>query len=180
MPRRWGWVRLKVGAFDWLHATANGNAVSLIDVIFDPLVGFAQTLLPRWIIFVLGFAVLWYSLSLIDHALPDMKLKASAFGGMARLLYRPIVTFGLGLAITSITMCVGVAVHAVPCWAIRQNHPVSWARILSIRWWRPVYQQSIHGGAGGNPAFHSLICTATSAPCCAWLNLVSAQWQSFC
>jgi Na+/phosphate symporter len=104
-----GFWLLKVGAFDWLHATANGNAVSLIDVIFDPLVGFAQTLLPRWIIFVLGFAVLWYSLSLIDHALPDMKLKASAFGGMARLLYRPIVTFGLGLVITSITMSVSVS-----------------------------------------------------------------------
>ncbi len=104
-----GYWLLKVGAFDWLHATANGNAISLIDVIFDPIVGFAQTLLPRWIIFVLGFAVLWYSLSLIDHALPDMKLKASAFGGMARLLYRPIVTFGLGLAITSITMSVSVS-----------------------------------------------------------------------
>jgi Na+/phosphate symporter len=60
-------------------------------------------------VFGVGFAILWYSLSLIDRALPDMRLKESAFGGMARLLYRPLVTFGLGLAVTAVTMSVSVS-----------------------------------------------------------------------
>jgi Na+/phosphate symporter len=77
--------------------------------VFDPLVALAEAYLPHWLVFAVGFGVLWYSLSLIDRALPDLRLQESAFGGMARLLYRPLVTFGLGLAITSVTMSVSVS-----------------------------------------------------------------------
>jgi len=63
--------------------------------------------------------VLWYSLSLVDRALPDLHLKESAFGGMARLLYRPLVTFGLGLAITSVTMSVSVSLSMLVPLSVR-------------------------------------------------------------
>lgn len=104
-----GFWLLQTGAFDWLHASAHSEALSLVDLIFDPLASLAVSLLPRWAVFLLGFGVLWYSLNLIDHALPDMRLKESAFSDMARMLYKPIVTFALGLAITSITMSVSVS-----------------------------------------------------------------------
>ncbi len=108
-----GWWLLQVGAFDWLHPVLGGGLVSLMDILFDPIIDFAIHLLPRWAVFLLGFGVLWFSLNLIDHALPDMKLKESAFSGLARMLYRPIVTFALGLAITSVTMSVSVSLSVL-------------------------------------------------------------------
>lgn len=108
-----GYWLLKMGTLDQLTPQSAVGVVSLLDVVFDPLVGLALQVLPRPAVFGLGFAVLWYSLNLIDHALPDMRLKESAFSGMARLLYRPIVTFGLGLLITSLTMSVSVSLSVL-------------------------------------------------------------------
>lgn len=108
-----GYGLLQAHVFDWLHPTVSGEAVSLLDVLFDPIVALAEIWLPRALIFILGFGVLWYSLNLIDHALPDFRLQESAFSGMARLLYRPIVTFALGLAITSVTMSVSVSLSVL-------------------------------------------------------------------
>jgi Na+/phosphate symporter len=104
-----GYLLLATGVFDWLQPRGGQGLVSAIDLIFDPLVALAEASLPHWVVFLIGFGVLWYSLSLIDHALPDMRLQESAFSGMARLLYRPLVTFGLGLAVTSVTMSVSVS-----------------------------------------------------------------------
>jgi Na+/phosphate symporter len=108
-----GYWLLQAGVFDWLRPISDSGLVSLMDVVFDPLVELAVQFLPRPAIFLMGFGVLWYSLNLIDQALPDMKLKESAFSGMARLLYRPIVTFVLGLVITSLTMSVSVSLSVL-------------------------------------------------------------------
>jgi Na+/phosphate symporter len=108
-----GYWLLQIGAFEWLRPAAGAGLASAIDFLFDPLVAFAETILPRFAVFLLGFGVLWYSLNLIDGALPDMKLKESAFGGLARMLYRPIVTFALGLVITSLTMSVSVSLSVL-------------------------------------------------------------------
>jgi Na+/phosphate symporter len=108
-----GYWLLRLGAFDGMQLGAMGSVVSLIDLVFDPALALAVSLLPRWVIFGLGFGVLWYSLNLIDRALPDMRLKESAFGDMARLLYRPVVTFALGLVITSLTLSVSVSLSVL-------------------------------------------------------------------
>jgi Na+/phosphate symporter len=104
-----GYGLLQSRLFDGLRPAVVSEAVSVLDVVFNPIVDLAQTHVPRWAIFGLGFGVLWYSLNLIDHALPNLHLKDSAFGGMARLLYRPLVTFLLGAGITSLTMSVSVS-----------------------------------------------------------------------
>jgi len=114
-----GYWLLQTHTFDWLHPIVNVDAISLIDVIFDPAVGLATAYLPRFVVFLLGFSVLWFSLNLIDHALPNLNLKESAFGGMARMLYRPIVTFALGLAITSLTMSVSVSLSVLVPLSVR-------------------------------------------------------------
>lgn len=108
-----GYWLLQTGALDRLRPASAGGVVSVLDLVFDPLVDLAAGYLPRPLIFLLGFGVLWFSLNLIDQALPDMHLKESAFSGMARLLYRPIVTFGLGLLITSLTMSVSVSLSVL-------------------------------------------------------------------
>lgn len=104
-----GYLLLENNALDWLQMPAGGTVVSFLDLVFDPLVDLATAYLPRLVVFGLGFGVLWYSLNLIDHSLPDLRPKESAFSGMAQLLYRPIVTFILGLGITALTMSVSVS-----------------------------------------------------------------------
>jgi len=114
-----GYWLLQRGAFDWLHPVMGGGAASLLDMIFDPLAEAVTAAATQPGAFVLGFGVLWYSLNLIDHALPDLRLQAGAFGGMARILYRPIVTFALGLAITSLTMSVSVSLSVLVPLSVR-------------------------------------------------------------
>lgn len=112
-----GYGLLQSHWLDWLRPPAASEAVSLLDLLFNPIVDFSSQFLNQFLPktgtqlaqFGAGFAVLWYSLNLIDQSLPDMKLKEGAFGGMARLLYRPIVTFALGAAITTLTMSVSVS-----------------------------------------------------------------------
>jgi sodium-dependent phosphate cotransporter len=104
-----GYWLLGLPGFNRLRPAGTLGVVSAIDLVFAPLVRLASSRLPAALVFVLGFAVLWTSLNLIDGALPDLHLQASAFGGMARLLYRPLVTFALGLAVTSLTMSVSVS-----------------------------------------------------------------------
>ncbi|MGH7462484.1 MAG: hypothetical protein ACREMA_15865, partial [Longimicrobiales bacterium] len=112
-----GYWLLEWGTLDRLHPASGSEISSVMDMIFNPLVSATNAglaaVLPKTFaqvsVFMLGFGVLWYSLNLIDHSLPDMRLKESAFGGMARLLYRPLVTFLLGAGITSLTMSVSVS-----------------------------------------------------------------------
>jgi sodium-dependent phosphate cotransporter len=108
-----GYWLLQSGAFDRLRPSGEIGVIEIIDVLYAPLVRLAEANLPHWLIFVVGFAILWYSLNLIDHALPDMRLKEGAFSGMARLLYRPLVTFALGLAVTTVTMSVSVSLSVL-------------------------------------------------------------------
>jgi Na+/phosphate symporter len=108
-----GWWLLQNYAFEWIRPASSTALASAFDLLFAPFVTLAETYLPPFAVFLLGFGVLWYSLNLIDNALPDMKLKESAFSGMARMLYRPIVTFALGLVITSLTMSVSVSLSVL-------------------------------------------------------------------
>ncbi len=108
-----GYWLLQSGAFDRLRPSGEIGLVAGIDAIFDPLIALAESRLPHWLVFAIGFGVLWFSLNLIDKALPDMRLKEGAFSGMARLLYRPLVTFALGLAVTTLTMSVSVSLSVL-------------------------------------------------------------------
>jgi sodium-dependent phosphate cotransporter len=108
-----GYWLLRSGAFDRMRPAGEIGLVEGIDAIFDPVIALAEANLPHWLVFAVGFGVLWYSLNLIDKALPDMRLKEGAFSGMARLLYRPLVTFALGLAVTTLTMSVSVSLSVL-------------------------------------------------------------------
>jgi Na+/phosphate symporter len=108
-----GYWLLQAGVFDRLRPTGDPTVVEIIDVVYAPVVKLAEARLPHWLVFAIGFGILWYSLNLIDQALPDMRLKEGAFGGMARLLYRPLVTFALGLAVTTLTMSVSVSLSVL-------------------------------------------------------------------
>jgi len=61
------------------------------------------------LIFVVGVGIIIVAFNLIDRALPEIQLSGTRFGEAPRLLYRPIVMFGLGLLVTSASMSVSVS-----------------------------------------------------------------------
>lgn len=105
-----GYLMMTSGVLDGLiPLNPRGSVLSVIDVVFGPPVALASRLLPEWMVFLLGLGVIIASFNLLDRALPNFSLKESAFGQVARLLYRPIVTFSLGFGLTLLTMSVSVS-----------------------------------------------------------------------
>lgn len=88
---------------------AEARIASLIDLIFGPPVEVATTLLPDWGAFLLGLGLTVLSLNSIDRALPELDLEDHVFDRVARLLYRPAITFVLGMLLTLLTMSVSVS-----------------------------------------------------------------------
>ena len=86
-----------------------GALVSVFDMLFTPVVALVMTLLPDWMTFLVGLGIIVGSFNLFDRALPELNLQESAFSDITRLLYRPVVTFGLGLLVTLLTMSVSVS-----------------------------------------------------------------------
>lgn len=104
-----GYALLRSGIFVNSSIEASGDMFSIIDTVYGPPVAFFSSFLPSWAIFLLGLGVIIFTFNLFDKALPDLKLQQSAFDNIPRLLYRPIVTFGLGFLITLLTMSVSVS-----------------------------------------------------------------------
>jgi Na+/phosphate symporter len=97
-----GWLQ------DW-QVQAEQVVHSPLDQVIDPMVAAVQRFMPAWILFPVGFVLIVFSLRLFDRILPDLHLKESNLGQVHHLLYRPVVTFALGAAITSLTMSVSVS-----------------------------------------------------------------------
>jgi solute carrier family 34 (sodium-dependent phosphate cotransporter) len=104
-----GWL-LGTGWLDKFQLTHAVQIASVFDWVFDPISAFLLSFLPRWGVFILGFLVMMGSFSLIDRSLPEINLEDTGFRGMARILYKPLFTFLLGAAVTTITMSVSLSV----------------------------------------------------------------------
>ncbi len=104
-----GLALLSSGFLSRTNLDPNNGVASFIDVIYGPPVALAERLLPHWMIFLAGLGVVIVAFNLFDRALPELKLTQSAFDSIPRLLYRPAVTFALGLGITMLTMSVSVS-----------------------------------------------------------------------
>jgi solute carrier family 34 (sodium-dependent phosphate cotransporter) len=100
---------LQNGWMDGFHMTRAAQVTSIFDQVFDPIMVLLLAYLPRWVVFGMGFGVLMASFTLMDKALPQVRLEESAFSGMARILYRPVVTFLLGAMVTMMTMSVSLS-----------------------------------------------------------------------
>jgi sodium-dependent phosphate cotransporter len=105
-----GFWLLQNGVANTLHPRFGLQGESLLDGLFMPIVNLVTGALPLWAAFPLGLGLVVLSFHLIDKALPEVSLSQdSVFGGVARLPYRPIVIFLLGLAVTTFTMSVSVS-----------------------------------------------------------------------
>ncbi|HEY0735216.1 MAG TPA: hypothetical protein VGD69_09955 [Herpetosiphonaceae bacterium] len=106
-----GYWLLTNGWLDSVRLNSGSQLTSVLDVIYDPILGFVNTRLGSlpWLIFFIGIGVLLFSFSLLDRALPEMNAERSAFQRIGRLVYRPMAMFVLGMAVTSVTLSVSVS-----------------------------------------------------------------------
>ena len=104
-----GYVILSNGWLDRLHLVASTELVSAVDAVFDPIVAWITSWAPGLLVFVVGVGIVIVSFNLIDLALPELNLGRAGFDQAPRLLYRPLVMFGLGMAVTTVSMSVSVS-----------------------------------------------------------------------
>jgi sodium-dependent phosphate cotransporter len=104
-----GVILLQSGTLDSFQLSSGSLLSSVINSIFDPLVMFLKEHLANWLLFPIGLGVVLISFSLFDRCLPQMTLKESRVGQVSRLVYRPVVMFLLGAAITMVSMSVSLS-----------------------------------------------------------------------
>jgi sodium-dependent phosphate cotransporter len=104
-----GALLLRSGVLDFVQLDRGAVLSSALEQVFQPLVGPVTAWLPSWGVFLVGMGILWISFYLFDRALPDLHLEHSGFGRIAHLVYRPLVMFFLGSAITFITLSVSLS-----------------------------------------------------------------------
>ena len=104
-----GVILLQSGALDGFQLSSGGVLSSVIDGVFDPIVTFLMGLVPEWLLFPIGLGVILVSFSLFDKCLPEMTVKESRVGQVSRLVYRPVVMFLLGAAVTMVSMSVSLS-----------------------------------------------------------------------
>jgi solute carrier family 34 (sodium-dependent phosphate cotransporter) len=100
---------LDTGLLDEVRFGSGAAINSFVDLIFDPVANVLIQSLPRWSLFLVGLSIIMISFNLFDRCLPQMSLKESQFGRVARMVYRPWVMFLLGGLITTISMSVSVS-----------------------------------------------------------------------
>jgi len=85
----------------------------------DRLLGPVLTLLPEWLLFVVGLGLITLSFRLFDRALPQLQLKETDLGQISRLVYRPTIMFILGMIITLATLSVSISIGVLVPLSVR-------------------------------------------------------------
>jgi len=104
-----GAVLLSTGVFGSFQLSSGSFFSSLVNSVFDPIVMFLKGFMPDWMLFPVGLVVILFSFKLFDKCLPQMALKESQVGHVSRLVYRPVVMFLLGAAVTMVSMSVSLS-----------------------------------------------------------------------
>lgn len=100
---------LKTHALDGIQLHSGTLLESIIDRVFNPIVSAISGILPDWGLFLFAIIIILISLNLFDKCLPQMTIKESHVGWMSRLVYKPVVMFALGAAVTMVSMSVSVS-----------------------------------------------------------------------
>lgn len=104
-----GFLLLMSGVLDHVRFGSGVAVNSAVDLIFTPVATLFTDNLPSWSLFLVGLGIIMVSFNLFDRCLPQMSLKESQVGRVARMVYRPWVMFVLGGLITTISMSVSVS-----------------------------------------------------------------------
>jgi solute carrier family 34 (sodium-dependent phosphate cotransporter) len=102
-----GYLILKSGVLDPIHASASKDVLSLIDYVWGPALDLL-TKLPGWSLLPIGLGIILISFRFLDRVLPQ--LDGEQHGGRwAERLKRPWPMFALGCLVATITLSVSVA-----------------------------------------------------------------------
>ena len=104
-----GIILLQYRLLNNLQMSSGGVLGGAFDAVFDPITQLLAAHLPQGVIFAIGLIIIMISFSLFDRCLPQMTLKESQIGRMSRLVYKPVIMFTLGGALTLISMSVSVS-----------------------------------------------------------------------
>ncbi|ABU59065.1 conserved hypothetical protein [Roseiflexus castenholzii DSM 13941] len=111
---------LSSGIVQTIDAEAEGPLMSALDWLYEPILSAINALgAPGWVQFGAGIVALLAAFALLDRALPQMDAGSNAFGRIGRLVYRPMVMFALGMAVTSVTMSVSVSLSILVPLSVR-------------------------------------------------------------
>ena len=108
-----GYLSLTRGWLDGLHFGTPAALNSIMDTVYDPIVGWLGSLLPRWGMFILGVVALLAAFQLFDKALPEVRPESTGFQRIADIIYRPQVMLLLGLGVTMVTLSVSVSISVL-------------------------------------------------------------------
>lgn len=100
---------LRSGILDGWQIQPGQSIESVFARIIYPITDLAGSLLPAWLLFLVGLGVIMLSFSLFDRCLPEMSLKESQVGQVSRVVYHPLVMFILGAGVTMLSMSVSLS-----------------------------------------------------------------------
>lgn len=111
---------LTSGLVQTIQADADAPLKSIFDWLYEPVLSAIDALgVPGWAQFGAGIVALLAAFALLDRALPQVNPDSNAFSRIGRLVYRPMVMFALGMAVTSVTMSVSVSLSILVPLSVR-------------------------------------------------------------
>jgi sodium-dependent phosphate cotransporter len=96
----------------WLDGARFGRpefVTSLVDRVFDPVVGAGADHLPNLLLFVFGVGLLLLSFFVFDRALPQLEPPGPRLERALALFHRPMTMFAMGLLVTAVTLSVSIS-----------------------------------------------------------------------
>ncbi len=103
-----GYFGLEAGMFTGLRIEGR-ELGSFVAAVYGPVTSLAVAHLPRPVVFLAGLGGLLGSFRVFDLVLPDLQGRAQPLPLVGRRLYRPWFMFGVGMAITAVTLSVSVS-----------------------------------------------------------------------
>lgn len=104
-----GYGILKSGLLSGINWTASSGVQGAIERIWGPVLTLAKDLVPGWLLFPLGLAVILVSFKFLDRVLPQIDGHRAA-RGKTHWLKRPWPMFFLGCLAALLTLSVSVAI----------------------------------------------------------------------
>lgn len=105
-----GLLLMRLDLFEQARWTALGMLSHSVNTILEPLLDPITAIAPDWLLFIAGIGLITLSFRMFDKALPQLRLKGTGLGHIPRLVYRPVIMFLAGLAITVVTMSVSISI----------------------------------------------------------------------
>lgn len=127
------------GWFDGVRFGTPDALVSVVDVVYDPIVTRAGDHLPELALFALGIPALLGAFYIFDRALPNLERPGPTFERFSRLSQHRLAMFGFGSAVTLLTLSVALSLTIlVPLTMkgyLRRQHLIPYIMGANIATW---------------------------------------------